>query len=40
MAAFQRLCLEKEIFTIKAQNNFINSHSKTFLNVTESQDAF
>lgn len=40
MAAFQRLCLEKEIFTIKAQNNFINLHSKTFLNVTESQDAF
>ena len=38
--AFRRLCLEKEVFTIKAQNAFINQQQRTFLNVTESQDAF
>ena len=39
-AAFERLCIEKDLFTIKAQNHFINTHQKTFLNVTEPQEAF
>ena len=32
--------MEKELFSIKAQNSFINQQQKTFLNVTESQEAF
>ena len=40
LPAFQKLCLEKDLFTIKAQNDFINRYQKSFLNVTESQTAF
>ena len=37
---FERLCLERDVFTIRQQNNFINAATKTFLNVTDSQEAF
>lgn len=37
---FEKLCLEKDVFTIRQQNNFINAATKTFLNVTDSPEAF
>ena len=38
--AFERLCVEKDIFTIRQQNSFINAATRTFLNVTDSNDTF
>lgn len=32
--------MERDVFTIRQQNNFINAATKTFLNVTDSQEAF
>jgi len=32
---FEKLCLEKDIFTIRQQNSFINAATRTFLNVTD-----
>ena len=37
---FEDLCLEKDAFTIRQQNSFINAATRTFLNVTDSQDTF
>ena len=37
---FEDLCLERDIFTIRQQNNFINAATRTFLNVTDNTDAF
>jgi len=37
---FERLCLERDIFTIRQQNSFINAATKTFLNVTDSTETF
>ena len=37
---FERLCLERDVFTIRQQNSFINVASRTFLNVAGSWDAF
>ena len=34
------MCLEKDIFTIRQQNLFINVATKTFINVTETPDKF
>ena len=38
--AFERLCLERDVFTIRQQNSFINAATKTFLNVTDSTETF
>lgn len=32
---FENLCLERDVFTIRQQNSFINAATKTFLNVTD-----
>ena len=37
---FEDLCLENDVFTIKQQNNFINQASRTFLNVSDDEEAF
>ena len=37
---FENLCLEKDIFTIRQQNSFINAATKSFLNITDNPDAF
>ena len=37
---FEDLCLENDVFTIKQQNNFINQASRTFLNVSDNEEAF
>lgn len=37
---FEKLCLEKDVFTIRQQNSFINAATKTFLNVTDSDETF
>ena len=33
--SFEKLCLERDVFTIRQQNSFINAATKTFLNVTD-----
>ena len=39
--SFEKLCLtEKDVFTIRQQNSFINASTKTFLNVTDNPEAF
>ena len=40
IAGFERLCLDRDVFTIRAQNNFINMASRNFLSVTDTEDAF
>ena len=40
LKAFEKLCLDKEVFTIRQQNNFINQASNSFLNVTDQEKAF
>ena len=37
---FEDLCLERDVFTIRQQNSFINAATRTFLNVTDNQDTF
>ena len=37
---FEKLCLEKDVFTIRQQNSFINAATRTFLNVTDNQETF
>ena len=37
---FEDLCLEKDVFTIRQQNSFINAATKTYLNVTDDSSAF
>ena len=37
---FEDLCLERDVFTIRQQNSFINAATRQFLNVTDEQDAF
>lgn len=38
--SFEKLCLDKDVFTIRQQNSFINAATKTFLNVTDNQETF
>ena len=38
--SFENLCLEKDVFTIRQQNSFINAATKSFLNVTDNQETF
>lgn len=37
---FERLCLEKDVMTIRQQNSLINVATKTFLNVAAGQETF
>ena len=37
---FERLCLDRDVFTIRQQNVFINVATKTFLNVTDKNEVF
>ena len=37
---FENLCLEKDVFTIRQQNSFINAATKTYLNITDNQGMF
>ena len=38
--AFEKLCLDRDVFTIRQQNSFINAATKTFLNVTDNHETF
>ena len=38
--SFEKLCLDRDVFTIRQQNSFINAATKSFLNVTDNHETF
>jgi len=40
LMGFEKMCLDRDVFTIRSQNNFINMASRNFLSMTDGEDAF